>query len=110
MTYFYVDNNVSGNGSFVLIKSPGLNVTQVNGHYGPVVTLETDDISENAASNTDALIDETAVSPAYAHNRYFTEKRVYDYMAKKTSIRDYPWQDAAKILLDSDSFVISCGK
>ena len=68
--YFYVDNNVSGTGSWVLIKAPGSAVQQVNGYYGPIITLETDDIDENAASNTDALVDETAASPTYAHNRY----------------------------------------
>ena len=70
MVYFYVDNNVSGSGSWVLIKAPGSAVQTVNGYYGPNVTLETDDVAENASSNTDALVDETAASPVYAHNRY----------------------------------------
>lgn len=30
-------------------------------------------------------------------------------MAKKASIRDYPWKDAAKVLLDTDSYVIIAG-
>lgn len=102
-------NSVSGAGTFVLIKAPATSVQTVNSHYGPNIILDTDDIAENASSNTDVAVDETVASPVYAHNRYFTEKRVYDYMAKKTSIRDYPWQDASSIVLDTDRLVLNCG-
>lgn len=106
-TYIYSDNSNSGNGVFVLIKAPATAVQTVNGHYGPNVVLDTDDIEENASSNVDANVDETAANPVYAHHRYFTEKRVADFLAKKASIRDYSFQDSNSLILDTDRLILA---
>ena len=103
-TYFYVDNGNSGNGTFVLIKSPGTAVQTVNGHYGPTVTLITDDIAEDGTAVTDLVAGSAADS---VHNRYFTQARVAAYL-DSMSVRTR-FNDGSHIVLDNDTIVINAG-
>jgi urease gamma subunit len=102
--YFYVDNSNSGNGTYVLIKAPGTAVQTVNGHYGPNVTLITDDIAEDGTSVTDLVAGSTTDA---GHNRYFTQARVKAYL-DSISVRS-TFTDGDDLILTTDSLVISAG-